>query len=308
MLFRSGKVRHSPNFKPDWSPDTLMSLMYTCHFSVYRKSIAEEIGYLRVGYEGSQDYDFVMRFTEKTNHIAHIPKILYHWRERRESTSLDVSAKPYILDAAQKAKEDALVRRNLKGTVELVPNVYQYRMIYTDPNNSLVSIIIPSKDNYDILRQCIVTLIEKTAYKNYEIIVVDNGSNDKNRILYSALCKQYGILYHHEEFVFNFSHMCNMGRDLAKGDILLFLNDDIEIISDIWLERMVGQVTLPHAGAVGAKLLYPDNNIIQHAGVISIHDGPVHGLAGFDDNILHAFARNKIDFNYAAVTDRKSVV
>lgn len=301
-ISEDSKIRHMPHFKPDWSPDTLMSHMYTCHFGLYRRTIANEIGGIRVGYEGAQDYDFTLRFTELTNNIGHIPKILYHWRERAESTAINPESKPYIYEAARKSKEDALERRGIKGKLEFVKNIYQYRVNYINENNPLVSIIIPSKDNYQILKQCIESINKYTAYKNYEIIIVDNGSNNENKIIYEELCKKHNCEYYYKKMSFNFSKMCNWGASLAKGELLLFLNDDIEIIDGEWLERLVGQASLPHAGAVGAKLLYPNTSIIQHIGVINIDAGPVHNHAGYDDNNIYYFGKNKIDYNNSAVT------
>ena len=297
-----GNKRHMPHFKPDWSPDTLMSHMYTCHFGVYRRSIVEEIGGLRVGVEGCQDQDFTLRFTEKTNRIGHIAKILYHWRERKESTAVNPGAKPYILEAQKKTKLDALERRGLKGELELIDVMYQYRVRYISQKNPLVSIVIPSKDNFTVLERCIESLVSLTDYTNYEIILVDNGSNDENKTKYAELAEKYSINYIYEKMEFNFSRMCNIGAKTAKGEFLLFLNDDIEIIQEDWLSRMVGQAELDHAGAVGAKLLYPGGDKIQHAGVIEIENGPVHAFGGCSDENLYYFGRTKLDYNWLAVT------
>lgn len=300
----NGKNRHMPHFKPDWSPDTLMGNMYTCHLSVYRKSIIDEIGGLRAGYEGSQDYDLALRFTEKIppSHIKHISKILYHWRTRKESTAADVGAKPYIMEAAYKAKEDALMRRGLKAKIELVKDIWQYRVNYIPSGNPKVSIIIPSKDNPDILNTCISSIRSKTKYKNYEIIVVDNGSNDSGRAKYDEICNRYNCIYYYEQMEFNFSKMCNTGASVSTGEYILFLNDDIEVIDGEWLERMLGQAELVHAGAVGAKLLYPESENIQHVGVINIANGPSHAFEGLNDRDIYYFGRNKLDYNYIAVT------
>lgn len=297
-----GKRRHMPHFKSDWAPDTFLSYMYTCHFSMYRKSIVDELGGLRVGYEGAQDYDFTLRFTEKTNKIAHIPKILYHWRERMESTAATPESKPYILEASKKVKEDALQRRGLEGKVELIKGIYQYRVNYLPIGNPLVSIIIPSKDNVVVYERCIHTLFEKTKYKNFEVVTIDNGSSDENREKYERITGRYGMQYEYKKMPFNFSKMCNIGAEKASGDYLLFLNDDIEIIEEEWLERMLGQAMLPHAGAVGAKLLYPNSKQIQHTGVVNLEQGPVHCFVNMSDEPVYYFARNKLDFNYSAVT------
>lgn len=297
-----GKRRHQPHFKPDWSPDTFMSLMYTCHLSVFRKSLGDELGWMRQGYEGAQDYDFVLRFTEKTTHIGHIPKVLYHWRERKESTALNVGTKSYIVEATEKAKKDALSRRGIKAELEWLEEINQYRMNYQPPEDALVSIIIPSKDNSAIARQCIESLVKKTAYKNYEVILVDNGSKEQEKKQYKFLCQEYDATYIYEKMDFNFSRMCNIGAEHAKGDFLLFLNDDITILNDIWLERMLGHAALEHIGAVGAKLLYPGGNIIQHIGVHSLPIGPVHTYGLFEDSVVYPFCRNRIEYNYSAVT------
>ena len=297
-----GNNRHMPHFKPDWSPDTFMSNMYTNHLGVYRKSIVDEIGGLRPGFEGSQDYDFTLRFTEKTDKIAHIPKVLYHCRVREESTAGDISAKPYVFEAASKAKTEALERRGIPAKLEFSNETFQFRVNYEIVDNPLVSIIIPSKDNYDILKRCIYSLTSITEYNNYEIILVDNGSSDENKQLYEKLVNKYGINYIYEKQEFNFSAMCNKGADAAKGRYYLFLNDDIEIIDGKWLTRMLGHAQLSYVGAVGAKLLYPEGSTIQHDGIINLKNGPIHALAGLSDNYLHYFSRNRIDYNYLAVT------
>lgn len=297
-----GNNRHMPHFKPDWSPDTFMSHMYTSHFSIYRRTIASEIGGLRAGYEGSQDYDFTLRFTEKTDRIAHIPKILYHWRERLESTAINPGAKPYILEAAKKSKEDALERRGLKAKLELVDTMYQFRVNYVSQKNPLVSIVIPSKDNYEVLKKCLSSLTEITRYKNYEIIVVDNGSSEENRAKYDSLITSIGGAYYYNPMDFNFSKMCNYGASASNGEMLLFLNDDIEIVEEEWLERMVGHAELDHVGAVGAKLLYPDGDTIQHVGVVSYADGPAHSFCGMSNKNVYYFGRNYLEYNWGAVT------
>lgn len=297
-----GTNRHTPFFKPDWSPDTLMSYMYTSHFGVYKASMVKELGGLNSEFDGCQDYDFTLRFTEKTEKIGHVPKVLYHWRERKESTASNPEAKDYVKARTKKCKEAALARRNLKGDMEWLDGIYQYRVRYSPQNDPFVSIIIPSKDNPKILEQCLSSLSELTAYKNYEVTIVDNGSSDENREKYEGLCAKYRCRYHYEKKDFNFSYMCNVGARISKGEYFLFLNDDIEIIEPEWLDRMLGQACLPHVGAVGAKLLYPNTIKIQHTGVISIESGPVHEFAKMDDDKSYYFNRNKLDFDVLAVT------
>ena len=297
-----GSRRHDPFFKPDWSPDTLMSYMYTSHLGVYKKYMVQDLGGLRKEFDGCQDYDLTLRMTEKTNNVGHISKVLYHWRERKESTAGNPEAKSYVKDRTKLCKEEALKRRGFEAELEWIDGIYQYRTRYIPKSKSLVSVIIPSKDNPKILEQCLSTLTNKTGYDNYEIIVVDNGSSDINKSIYQDLCGKYLCTYHYEKMDFNFSHMCNIGAKLAKGDYLLFLNDDIEIIDSEWMNRMLGQAELSHVGAVGAKLYYPNTKLIQHAGVISIEGGPVHEFAKMDDEENYYFNRNRLDFDVLAVT------
>lgn len=301
-LSEDGKHRHQPHFKPDWSPDTMMSLMYTCHLGVYRKRIGDELEWLRTGFEGAQDYDLTLRFTEKTKNIGHVTKILYHWRERKESTAINPEAKGYIVDAARKTKEEALKRRGYEAQLEWVDNIYQFRVNYKPVGNPKISVIIPSKDNFDVYKRCIETLTEKTKYKNYEIVTVDNGSSEENRKKYEQYNKDKAQKYIYKPMDFNFSKMCNIGVENSDGELILLLNDDMEIIDSKWMERMAGHAMLPYTGAVGAKLLYPNSTLIQHTGVFSFDCGPSHALCRYDDSILFNFCRNKIEYNYSAVT------
>lgn len=301
-LSEDGKHRHQPHFKPDWSPDTMMSLMYTCHLGVYRKRIGDELEWLRTGFEGAQDYDFTLRFTEKTKNIGHVTKVLYHWRERKESTAINPEAKGYIVEATRKTKEEALKRRGYNAELEWVDNIYQFRVNYKPVGNPKVSIIIPSKDNFEVFKRCIDTLTEKTGYKNYEIVTVDNGSSEENRKKYERYVGEKGQKYIYKPMDFNFSKMCNIGVENSDGELILLLNDDMEIIDSKWMERMAGHAMLPYTGAVGAKLLYPNSTLIQHTGVFSFDCGPSHALCRYDDSILFNFCRNKIEYNYSAVT------
>lgn len=301
-LSEDGTKRRNPFFKPDWSPDTFMSLMYTCHLAVYRKSLLDELGGLRVGLEGSQDYDLVLRVMEKTNRIGHVPKILYHWREREESTANDISAKPYIIETTKKAKLEALERRGVKGHLEYIKDIVMFRVVYEVVGNPKVSIIIPSKDNYDILKQCLTSIRKETKYQNYEIIVVDNGSAEETHAEYTQMCKELECKYHYAPMEFNFSKMCNIGAHLADGQFLLFLNDDIRVEGAEWLERMLGHAQQPHTGAVGCKLIYPNTNLIQHVGVVSFMVGPGHAFQRINDDLNCYWGRNKLEYNYSAVT------
>ncbi|MGN0514543.1 MAG: glycosyltransferase [Lachnospiraceae bacterium] len=301
-ISEDGKVRRDPFFKPDWSPETFMSYMYTCHLSVYRKSLLEKLGGLRVGFEGSQDYDLVLRVMEVTGNIGHVPKILYHWRMRKESTANALTAKPYVMEATKKAKLEALERRGLSGELKYLPEVGQFRVTYKPQGNPKVSIVILSKDNYDVLKMCITSLFDKTEYKNFEVIVVDNGSNEQNKAKIEALLKEYNCKYIYRPMTFNFSAMCNIGAGEASGEYVLFMNDDIEVTDGSWLEIMTGQAMVPYTGAVGCKLYYPGTNRLQHAGVLNLPIGPGHCLYGSEDHLNYYYGRNILDYNFTAVT------
>lgn len=297
-----GKNRHFPHFKSDWAPDTLLSHMYTSHLGVYRTSLVRQLGGLRKGYEGAQDYDLTLRVTEETDKIAHISKILYHWREREESTAASSDAKDYIVEATRRSKQDAIIRRGLQAELEPLPWGGQCNVRYCWDSYPKVSVIIPSKDNYDVLKRCLDSLFEKTQYSDYEIVLVDNGSSDKTRKKYEQLLHSCGGQYIYEKSEFNFSAMCNLGAHHATGDYYLFLNDDTEIMQGDWLARMVGQAMLSYTGAVGAKLLYPDRKTIQHTGIIMIEPGPVHAMVCQRDRDPLPFFRNVSNYNYSAVT------
>lgn len=303
-ITEDGKIHHLPFFKPDWSPDLYMCMNYTNHLSIYRTTIVKEIGGLRSAYNGSQDYDFTLRFLEKTSNekVGHVSKILYHWRERKESAAFAMSAKNYAADAARYAKEDWIRRNQENAYLEYIPGMSQYRMIYRVVGNPLVSIIIPSKDNPDVLKQCIDSVYEFTTYQNFEVIVIDNGSNDFNKVKISEYLRSRNATYIYQKETFNFSKMCNTGARRARGEYLLFLNDDVEAFRSDWMERMLGHAQRPHIGAVGAKLFYPETTKIQHAGVGNIKGGPSHNFLGFDDRGTYYFGFNHIDYNCIAVT------
>jgi len=298
------KDRHTPFFKPDWSPDAFMCLNYTNHLSVYRTEIVKEVGGLRTKYNGSQDYDFVLRFMEHTTNrrVGHVDKILYHWRERKESVAYDPNSKPYALEVAKKLKEEMITRRGLHADVEYVDGEYQYRLVYHNDTNEKVSIIIPSKDNFDILKHCLATIAEFTDYPNYEVIIVDNGSAQDVQDKINDYIAGKNIHYIYEKQTFNFSHMCNIGAEHASGKYFLFLNDDIGILHQGWLDRLAGHAAQEHVGAVGAKLLYPDSTDIQHDGVLNLTCGPSHAFSHMDDAQSYYFARNRVEYDWLAVT------
>ncbi len=303
-LTEDGKTRHDPFFKPDWSPDTFMGLMYTNHLAAYRRSLVLKTGLLRSEYDGTQDYDFTLRFMEHSDNkrVGHIQKVLYYWRERAGSIAVSAEAKPYALDAMRRMKEDMLKRRGIKGHPVFVSDVYQYRIVYEPNDNDLVSIIIPSKDNTEMLKACLDSIEKFTEAGKYEIVVVDNGSSEENKKIVEEAVSRLGGKYIYKPMDFNFSAMCNIGAAASTGNILLFLNDDIELTAPNWLPIMAGQAIQEHTGCVGAKLFYTDTNLIQHDGIINLPIGPSHAMLGMSDFATYYFCRNRMDYNWIAVT------
>lgn len=296
--------RYFPHFKPDFSPDTLLSSNYICHFTVLRKSIVDELGGFRGKYNGSQDYDLFLRFTERTSNIYHIPKILYHWRMIEGSTSSDASSKNYAYEAGKLALEDALKRRNIKAKVNLLGTPQMYKVEYILPKEPLVSIIIPTKDKSDVLRRCLDSIYKNTDYNNFEIIVINNNSTEKTTFdTLEDYKKTYNnFKYYNYNCEFNYSYLNNQGVKKSNGDYIVLLNNDTEIISSNWLKIMVGYASQSHVGCVGAKLLYPTNTV-QHCGVVVGCAGVgAHAFIGADKNDFGYFGRLVANYNWSAVT------
>jgi len=263
--------RIEPFFKPDWSPDLFLSFNYICHFSVFRKTIIDKIKGFRKGFEGSQDYDLLLRLIEKTDKIFHIPKVLYHWRQIEGSTAVVHKEKITHFENTMKALQDVLRRRKIGGIVEKGINFDQfesYRIRRRLTESPLVSIIIPMRDMVSFLQRNIKSVEENTDYKNYEIVIIDNNSQEKETHDYfRRIIKKDNIRIIEFKDKFNFSKINNFAVTQAKGDHILFLNNDIEIISQGWLESMLEHSARKEVGAVGAKLVFP-NNTIQHAGTV----------------------------------------
>lgn len=304
-------LRKDPFFKPDWSPDLFLSQNYLCHFSVIRKTLIDSVGGFHAGYDGSQDYDLFLRCTEKISPITivHVPKILYHWRMIQGSAAEQTEAKPYAITSAKKALSDALARRGLSATVTdgLYPS--SYRVCYTLGKNPKVAIIIPTKNKVEILQRCVQSILDKTGYQNYEIIIVDNQSSDDATFrYYSSLESNSKITLLHYDKPFNFSAINNYAVANVDCPFILFLNNDTEVISSEWLSAMLEHAQREDVGAVGAKLLYP-NNQIQHAGVILGITGTPgqkgvagHSHKGLPGNNAGYFFRAQIIGNYSTVT------
>lgn len=268
----NGKVRQLPFFKPDWSPDLLLGVNYITHFLVVRKSLIEGVGNLRSDYDGAQDYDLLLRITEQTDYITHIPKILYHWRLADGSTAKGAGEKNYADDAGQNALRDAVKRRGIKAkVVDIKERPTNYRLKYDLPKDiPKVSIIIPFKDKAELLSQCVESIIGKTTYKNYEIILISNNSTEDDTFAtITRLAKNKVVRSFEWNHPFNYSKINNFGVKQSKGEYIVLLNNDTEVITPEWLEELIGVASQPGVGAVGPLLLYPDiKNGIQHAGII----------------------------------------
>lgn len=293
-----------PNFKPDWSPDTLLSLNYICHLATIRKSLVEKVGGFTIGLEGAQDHDLFLKVTELTDKVYHIPSILYHWRMVEGSTSMTISNKSYATDKGKMAIENALKRRKIDADVEKDEKSTYYIVHYKLKKEPLVSIIIPTRDYADITRTCIESIYEKTTYKNFEIILANNNSEKEETFkLFDELKekhKNFRVVDINIEF--NYSKINNIAVKESKGEYVVLLNNDTEILSPNWLTEMIGYASQKHIGIVGPKLLYPDMTI-QHAGVVLGLGGVAsHAYVGKSKEEMGMYGRLRVPYNYAANT------
>ena len=298
--------RFAPQFKPDWSPELLLSSMYLSHLLVVRRRLFIEVGGLRVGYEGAQDYDFVLRATEVTDRVGHIPKVLYHWRAVPGSTATSGDAKPQGFEAGLRAVQEALDRRGIRAVahrpewaVEAGCGIFSHEFPHDGPR---VAVIIPTRNNLAVLKACLASL-EKTTYENYQILVVDNGSDDAETLAFLRQMRPTVLRIPSPAGRFNFAAINNRAVEQADADLVLFLNDDTEVVAPAWLSQMVGYLGLPGVGAVGARLRFPDGRL-QHAGIVH---GYYHGRAGPAFKLLPATAHGYLSYtmltrNYSAVT------
>ncbi len=292
--------RVEPTFKPDWSPDLLLSMNYITHLAVFRRSLLGEIGGFRLGFDGSQDYDLLLRFTERTQRIAHIPKVLYHWRKIRGSAAASPAAKPFAYEAGRRAIEEAVRRRGYEGVVKNT-RPGQYTVRYRLRRTPLVSIIIPTRDRWTLLQECLRSIEEKTSYTHYEILVINNDSREPVTARgLEGVGRTWRVLDYPGPF--NFSAINNLGAAHAKGDVLVFLNNDTQVIERDWLTAMLEQAQRPEVGAVGARLHYPDGRI-QHAGVVLGVGGVAdHAFKGQPGDAFTYFALGSVVRNCSAVT------
>ena len=288
--FMGSIEKGSPNYKPDFSPDTLRSYNYICHFSIFSRSLLLLVGKFKSEFDGSQDYDMILRLTEKAQKIVHIPMTLYYWRIHQSSASANLAMKPKVINAAKNAIRQHLDRIGLCGSVEDSTLISTYRIKYQIIDNPLISIIIPNKDHVEDLEKCINSILKVTTYSNYEIIVVENGSTENITFdYYDELQNRYpNIEIIHWDGSFNFSAINNYGFRYSKGKYVLLLNNDMEVISSDWLQEMLMFAQRKDVGVVGAMLYYPDNTI-QHAGVIL-------GIGGFAGHSHKHFRRG--DYGY----------
>jgi glycosyltransferase involved in cell wall biosynthesis len=333
-----GKTHIDPFFKPDWSPDYLRSINYITHFAVLKKSLIDKIGGFIVGTEGAQDWDLFLRATfyleknighchplDKKNPIQHISTILYSWRKTSQSTASEKYAstvKNYAYKNQKKVLEDDLKRRGYEGWVEPTKYLGLWRVRYKIIGNPLVSIIIPTKDKYEYISRCLNSIIKKTSYKNYELVIVDTGSTDKKVWqLYEKIRKELiklkknchscesrnPLIILRWQKPFNFSSVCNFGADKSRGEYLLFLNNDTEIITPDWIERMLEHGQRREIGAVGCLLLYEDKKIQHLGGVLGIKGDPNeigiagHAFRGIDIKTFKHFDEEAVK-NYSFVT------
>jgi len=295
----------NPHFKPDFSPDLLMSHNYITHLACFRKDLFDEVGGFDERFSGSQDYDLFLKLTEKTDRIVHIPKVLYHWRTIEGSTSADSKAKPQALEISKKVLEEALRRRGIDGWVEPANIDHYFRVRYKIKGEPLVSIIIPFKDKPELLEMCLDSILQKSTYKNFEIIGISNNSEDPKTFevmeRYEKLDPR--IRFYDYNIPFNYAAINNHAvKRYARGEHVLLLNNDIEVITPDWIEAMLEHSQRPEIGCVGAKLYYPDDTI-QHAGIIMGLGGYAgHSHKHSPRDSLGYFNRLNVIQNVSAVT------
>ena len=266
----------NPHFKSDFNPELLLCHNYITHFVVVKKTLGDSVGWLRSQYDGAQDYDFVLRATEVSKQVVHIPKVLYHWRMSETSTSFDSSVKPKALENGRSVVKDTLDRRDIKADVVHGNLPFFYKVNYELIREPLVSIIIPFKDKPEFLKMCIESILNKSTYKNFEIIGISNNSCEHETFEEMSRLKAIDkrVNFYEYNVLFNYSQINNFAvTNYAKGEHVILLNNDIEIISENWIEEMLMYSQKQDVGCVGAKLYYPDGKI-QHAGVIM-------GLGGY---------------------------
>jgi GT2 family glycosyltransferase len=303
--------RCEPYFKSDWNPELFLAQNFVSHLTVYQTDLIRRIGGFRIGFEGSQDYDLALRCIEQIGpqKIEHLPWVLYHWRAGDQSTASNPTAKPYAQEAARRAVQEHLKRTGVAGTVVPSHGVY-LQTKYALPNERpMVSIIIPTRDQASALKKCVHSILEKTDYPAYELIVLDNESYDPEAVEFlAALRKRDGVRVERIDDAFNYSHLNNRGVDLSRGTFVALLNNDVEVLHADWLTEMVSRATQPKVAMVGARLWYP-NGTIQHGGVILGAGGIAgHAHAGLRRGEPGYFARAHLAQDISAVTTACALV
>jgi GT2 family glycosyltransferase len=289
--FTNNNVITLKHHKPDFAIDTLRSCNYICHFSVFSRKLMNQAGMFRSEFDGSQDHDLVLRYTDIASKIVHIPKLLYFWRSHENSAASDIGTKLYAITAGKNAIMEHLAKLGISAKVEsAIESSGFYKVIYDLAERPLVSIIIPNKDNVPLLQKCLCSIMEKTTYDKYEIIIVENNSTEDATFAYYEELKQYANIHvvYWEGKGFSHSELNNFGVKYAKGEQLILMNNDIEIITPNWIEEMLMYSQRKDVGAVGNKLYYP-NDTIQHAGVIL-------GLLGLAGHIYHDSPRDAVGY------------
>lgn len=310
-------IRSTPFFKTDWDPELILAQNYINHLGAYETGLLRSLSGFREGYEGSQDYDLALRCCENIgpSQVRHIPRILYHWRAAPGSVAHSAGAKPYAKQAARRAITDHLQRRAIAGQVVACPeNDEVHRVIYEIPDPApLVTIVIPTRDHTALLRRCLGGIRAGTDYPSIEVTIVDNDSTQDEAVEYLAQLRQEpAVTVLSVPGAFNFSRLNNLAANEARGEILIFLNNDVEITEPGWLTEMVRHAIRPEVGAVGARLWYP-NGTLQHAGVVlglggvagHAHLRLARGHGGYFDRAFHQ--RNCSAVTAACMATRRSV-
>ena len=288
-----GTKHLTPNMKPDFNLDLLRSNNYICHLFVVRRILMEKVGGFRKEFDGAQDYDFILRCTEEAEKIAHVHKVLYHWRTHEKSTSDNPESKIYAFHAGRRAVESHLQRLGIQAEVEETCDLGYYRVKYPVTGSPLVSILIPNKDQLQTLKKCLKSIWEKTEYTNYEILIIENNSIEKETFeFYKKIDGRHHVRVLYWDKEFNYSAINNFGAAQAKGEYLLLLNNDTEVITKGWMKELLSHCQRPEVGMVGAKLYFPDNTI-QSAGTII-------GMGGMADHAFVNMDRKKSGYMHRA--------
>ncbi len=307
--FRGNSIDHmiTMHFKPDFAIDNLRANNYICHFSVFKKELLEGESLFRTEFDGSQDHDMILRLTARAKKIVHVPKLMYYWRSHKGSTAADINAKSYAIAAAKGAVSDHLTKAGFRNFEITSTKAFEtiFRIRYEIKGRPMISVVIPARDRAEDTGRCVRSILERSTYDNFEILIMDNGSTEKETAdLYRELSEKDNIRILHDDGDFNYPRLNNEAVAEAKGEYVLLLNNDTEVITPDWMEELLMYAQRPDVGAVGAKLYYPDHTI-QHAGVViglGAHRtaGHVHYRVGQEN--LGYMGRLCYTQNFSAVT------